>query len=85
MRETEIDRGGRVLRVRDAGDPGGAEVMYFHADSRRNVLHRFIPVDGGAERSLSRDGSAGLLRHHRSLLVIGGSGIDPAQRSVANH
>lgn len=30
MRETEIDRGGRVLRVRDAGDPGGAEVMYFH-------------------------------------------------------
>ena len=30
MRETEIDRGGRVLRVRDTGDPGGAEVMYFH-------------------------------------------------------
>ncbi len=30
MRETEIDRCGRVLRVRDAGDPGGAEVMYFH-------------------------------------------------------
>ena len=25
-----IDRGGRALRVRDAGDPGGAEVMYFH-------------------------------------------------------
>lgn len=30
MRETEIDRGGRVLRVRDAGEPGGAVVMYFH-------------------------------------------------------
>jgi pimeloyl-ACP methyl ester carboxylesterase len=31
MRETEIDRGGRVLRVRDAGEPDGAVVMYFHA------------------------------------------------------
>lgn len=30
MREVEVDRGGRVLRVRDAGDPGGAVVMYFH-------------------------------------------------------
>ncbi|HUL27701.1 MAG TPA: alpha/beta hydrolase [Streptosporangiaceae bacterium] len=30
MRETEIDRGGRVLRVRDAGEPGGSVVMYFH-------------------------------------------------------
>jgi pimeloyl-ACP methyl ester carboxylesterase len=30
MPETEIDRGGRVLRVRDAGEPGGAVVMYFH-------------------------------------------------------
>jgi len=30
MRESEIDRGGRVLRVRDAGDPGGAVVVYFH-------------------------------------------------------
>jgi pimeloyl-ACP methyl ester carboxylesterase len=30
MRETEVDRGGRVLRVRDAGDPGGSVVMYFH-------------------------------------------------------
>jgi pimeloyl-ACP methyl ester carboxylesterase len=30
MHETEIDRGGRVLRVRDAGDPGGSVVMYFH-------------------------------------------------------
>ncbi len=30
MRETEVDRGGRVLRVREAGDPGGTAVMYFH-------------------------------------------------------
>ena len=30
MRETEITRGGRVLRVRDAGEPDGAVVMYFH-------------------------------------------------------
>jgi pimeloyl-ACP methyl ester carboxylesterase len=30
MREMEVDRGGRVLRVRDAGDPDGTVVMYFH-------------------------------------------------------
>jgi len=30
MREIEIDRGGRVLRVRDAGDPVGPVVIYFH-------------------------------------------------------
>jgi pimeloyl-ACP methyl ester carboxylesterase len=30
MGETEISRDGRVLRVRDSGDPGGAVVMYFH-------------------------------------------------------
>lgn len=30
MRELEVDRGARVLRVRDAGDPDGAVVMYFH-------------------------------------------------------
>jgi pimeloyl-ACP methyl ester carboxylesterase len=30
MREMEVGRGGRVLRVRDAGDRGGAVVMYFH-------------------------------------------------------
>jgi len=30
MRETDVDRGGRVVRVRDAGDPGGSVVMYFH-------------------------------------------------------
>jgi pimeloyl-ACP methyl ester carboxylesterase len=30
MREVEIDRGGRALRVRDVGEPGGPVVMYFH-------------------------------------------------------
>src|SRR5215813_3435402 len=30
MREVEVERGGRVLRVRDAGEPDGAVVMYFH-------------------------------------------------------
>ena len=30
MRELEINRGGRVLRVRDTGAPSGAVVMYFH-------------------------------------------------------
>jgi pimeloyl-ACP methyl ester carboxylesterase len=30
MRETDVARGGRVLRVRDAGDPHGDVVMYFH-------------------------------------------------------
>jgi len=30
MRETEVDRGGRVLRVREAGEPGGATVIYLH-------------------------------------------------------
>jgi pimeloyl-ACP methyl ester carboxylesterase len=30
MREIEVGRDGRVLRVRDAGEPDGAVVMYFH-------------------------------------------------------
>jgi pimeloyl-ACP methyl ester carboxylesterase len=30
MREIEIVRDGRVVRVRDAGDPEGAVVLYFH-------------------------------------------------------
>jgi pimeloyl-ACP methyl ester carboxylesterase len=30
MREVEIGRGGRALRVRDVGEPGGPVVMYFH-------------------------------------------------------
>jgi pimeloyl-ACP methyl ester carboxylesterase len=30
MRETEIGHDGRVLRVRDVGEPDGTVVMYFH-------------------------------------------------------
>jgi pimeloyl-ACP methyl ester carboxylesterase len=30
MRETEIGRDGRVLRVREVGEPDGTVVMYFH-------------------------------------------------------
>ena len=30
MKETDVVRDGRVLRVRDAGDPLGSVVMYFH-------------------------------------------------------
>jgi len=30
MREMEIGRDGRVLRVRDVGEPDGTVVMYFH-------------------------------------------------------
>jgi pimeloyl-ACP methyl ester carboxylesterase len=30
VQETEVRRGDRVLRVRDAGDPDGPVVMYFH-------------------------------------------------------
>jgi pimeloyl-ACP methyl ester carboxylesterase len=30
MRELDVDRDGRVLRVREAGEPGGAMVLYFH-------------------------------------------------------
>ncbi len=33
MRETEVGRGGRVLRVRDVGDPDGAVVVYIAADA----------------------------------------------------
>jgi pimeloyl-ACP methyl ester carboxylesterase len=38
--ETDINRGGRVLRVRDAGDPDGAVVMYVHGTtvSRLDLL-----------------------------------------------
>jgi pimeloyl-ACP methyl ester carboxylesterase len=30
MREIDVVRGGRVVRVRDAGDPDGPVVLYFH-------------------------------------------------------
>ena len=41
MREMEIDRGGRVVRVRDAGDLDGAVVMYFHGTPGSRLDLRF--------------------------------------------
>jgi pimeloyl-ACP methyl ester carboxylesterase len=41
MREMEIDRGERVVRVRDAGDPDGAVVMYFHGTPGSRLDLRF--------------------------------------------
>jgi pimeloyl-ACP methyl ester carboxylesterase len=41
MREMEVGRSGRVLRVRDAGDPGGAVVMYFHGTPSSRLDLRF--------------------------------------------
>lgn len=41
MRETEIDRGDRVLRIRDAGEPAGAVVMYFHGTPGSRLDLRF--------------------------------------------
>jgi len=41
MSESEIGRGGRVLRVRDAGDPGGSVVMYFHGTPGSRLDLRF--------------------------------------------
>jgi pimeloyl-ACP methyl ester carboxylesterase len=41
MREMEVDRGGRVLRVRDTGAPGGAVVMYFHGTPGSRLDLRF--------------------------------------------
>ena len=40
MSEIDLDRGGRVLRVRDAGEPDGAVVMYVHGTtvSRLDLL-----------------------------------------------
>ena len=41
MRETEIARGGRVVRVRDAGEPGGPLVIYFHGTPGSRLDLRF--------------------------------------------
>jgi pimeloyl-ACP methyl ester carboxylesterase len=41
MDELEVDRGGRVLRVRDAGQPDGAAVMYFHGTPGSRLDLRF--------------------------------------------
>lgn len=41
MSEIEVDRGGRVLRVRDAGEPMGPMVMYFHGTPSSRLDLRF--------------------------------------------
>jgi len=41
MREAEIAHDGRVLRVRDAGDPRGPVVMYFHGTPGSRLDLRF--------------------------------------------
>jgi pimeloyl-ACP methyl ester carboxylesterase len=57
MRETEVDRGGRVLRVRDAGDPHGAAVMYFHGSpgSRLDLCFGEQPAAEGGVRLVCFD------------------------------
>ena len=63
MREIEIDRGGRTLRVRDAGDPGGATVIYFHGtpSSRLNLCfgEHFAAERGVRLVSFDRPGYGG--------------------------
>jgi hypothetical protein len=46
MREIEIDRGDRVLRVRDAGEPGGTAVIYFQWLSRTVLDARLVMREG---------------------------------------
>lgn len=41
MRESEIDRGGRILRVGDVGDPSGAMVVYSHGTPASRLDLRF--------------------------------------------
>src|SRR5215471_7561770 len=51
MRELDVDRGGRVLRVRDAGDPDGTVVMYFHGTPTSRLDVAFAD-DLAAERGV---------------------------------
>jgi pimeloyl-ACP methyl ester carboxylesterase len=57
MREMEIDRGGRVLRVRDAGDRDGAVVVYVHGSltSRLDVAFGDELAAGRGVRLVSFD------------------------------
>jgi len=57
MRELDVDRGGRVLRVRDAGDPDGAVVMFFHGTpgSRLDVAFADELAAGRGVRLVSFD------------------------------
>lgn len=63
MRETEIGRGRRVLRVRDAGDPGGNVVMYLHGTPGSRLDLRFgeqLAADRGVRLvSFDRPGYGG--------------------------
>jgi pimeloyl-ACP methyl ester carboxylesterase len=51
MREIEVGRDGRVLRVRDAGEPDGAVVMYFHG-TPSSRLDRSFGEQFAAERGV---------------------------------
>src|SRR5215472_310494 len=51
VREIEIDRGDRVLRVCDAGDPDGAVVIYFHG-TPGSRLDLSFDEDAAAERGV---------------------------------
>jgi pimeloyl-ACP methyl ester carboxylesterase len=57
VRETEIIRDGRVMRVRDAGDPDGAVVMYFHGtpSSRLDICFGDSIAAGRGVRLVSFD------------------------------
>jgi pimeloyl-ACP methyl ester carboxylesterase len=75
MREMEIDRGGRVLRVRDAGEPDGAVVMYFHG-TPTSRLDCCFGEDLAAERgvrlvSFDRPGYGGSTHAPFGLASIG--------------
>jgi pimeloyl-ACP methyl ester carboxylesterase len=63
MREIDVDRSGRVLRARDAGDPNGPVVMYFHGTpgSRRDLsFDEQVVTDSGARLvSFDRPGYGG--------------------------
>lgn len=84
MREIEIDRGDRVLRVREAGDPGGPVVIYFHGTpgSRLDLWYgtddRFAPLAHGrwlaenlpGARLVIREGEGhfGIMEHLSEML-----------------
>jgi pimeloyl-ACP methyl ester carboxylesterase len=63
MTETDVTHDGRVLRVRDAGDPDGSVVMYFHGTpgSRLDLgLDEQVAADHGARLvSFDRPGYGG--------------------------
>jgi pimeloyl-ACP methyl ester carboxylesterase len=70
MREIEVARGGRVLRARDAGDPNGPAVMYFHGTPGSRLDLSFdeqVVADSGTRLvSFDRPGYGGSLRQGTS-------------------